>query len=203
MSQESELEARVRKACETAEYAPAATLIVERYGAEIMAFLVSRLRSRSDADEVFAMFAEKLWVGLPGFEWRCTVRSWAYRLARNAANDFAAAAPNRPERNLALSQHASAPQLLERIRTTTAAYRLTGTKDRMRALREQLPSDDQMLLILRIDRGMDWRELATALGDGDSPLDDAQLEREAVRLRKKFERAKARLRELARADGLL
>ena len=41
----------------------------------------------SDADEVFGMFSEKLCAGLPGFEWRCRVKGWAYMLARNAAND--------------------------------------------------------------------------------------------------------------------
>ncbi|MFI5306921.1 MAG: RNA polymerase sigma factor, partial [Polyangiales bacterium] len=155
------------------------------------------------AEEVFAMFAEKLWIGLPRFEWRCSMRSWAYRLARNAANDYLGAASNRPERNLSLTRNAPPSEVMDRVRTTTAAYRRTGTKDRMRELRESLSADDQMLLILRVDRGMDFRELAEALNDSDTPFDSEALEREAARLRKHFERVKERLRELAVERGLL
>lgn len=196
--EESEIEARVREACGRSDYATAATLIIEQHGPEILAFLRARLRSGSDADEVFGSFAEKLWVGLPGFEWRCGVKGWAYRLARNAANDFTTAAQNRPARNLALSKNAPLSRLVERMRSTTALYQQTGAKDRMRELRETLPADDQMLLVLRVDRGMDWRDLAVALGAAPDDLD-----REAARLRKRFERVKERLRELARAEGLI
>ena len=184
------------------DYAAAATLVIERYGGEILAFLRARLRSASDADEVFGSFAEKLWVGLPGFEWRCSLKAWAYRLARNAANDFASAVHNRPGRNLALS-HAPLSRLVDRVRSTTALHHQTGTKDRMRELRETLPPDDQLLLVLRVDREMDWRDIAVALG-ADEPQDHAaRLDQEAARLRKRFERVKERLRALAQAEGLL
>ena len=198
-----DLETRIRMACSTADYVSAATLVIEGYGGEIMAFLLARLRSRSDADEVFATIAEKLWTGLPQFEWRCSLRSWLYRLARNAAIDFSTAAQNRPERHVALSQHGSPSWLADRVRSATATYQQTAAKDRVRELREKLAEDDQMLLILRVDRGMDWRELAAAMGDETAPLEGADLDREAARLRKRFERIKDRLRELAREAGLL
>ena len=73
----------------------------------------------------------------------------------------------------------------------------------MRALREQLEPDDQMLLVLRVDRGMEFRDIAVALAEADAPLDAETLEREAARLRKRFERVKERLRELARSEGLI
>jgi len=199
-----ELETQARAACERADHAAAATLAVEGYGGEIMAFLLARLRSRSDAEEVFATFAERLWIGLPQFEWRCSLRSWAYRIARNAAIDFVGTLHNRADRRLPLSQNEGLAELVDRVRSTTAIYRRTAAKDRMRELRETLAPDDQMLLILRVDRGMDFRELAAALGDGaSSTLEAEQLEREAARLRKRFERVKEQLRALAQADGLL
>jgi len=203
MTADPDLDDRVRAACEADDYSTAATLVIERYGGEIMAFLLSRMRRRSDAEEVFAVVAEKLWIGLPGFEWRCAVLSWVYRLARNAANDYATAAGNRPERNLALSQQASLSALVDRVRSATAPYQQTAVKDRVRELRTQLSADDQMLLILRVDRGMDWRDLAVAMGDEPAPLEGSALEREAARLRKRFERVKDRLREFAIAAGLL
>src|SRR5687767_11773618 len=99
MTAQPELEARVQSACTGGDFATATTLVLEGYGGEIMALLAARLPRRTDADEVFAIVAEKLWLGLPGFEWRCGVLSWFYRLARNAANDYVKAAGNRPERN--------------------------------------------------------------------------------------------------------
>lgn len=206
MGDDLELEARIERACRAGDHANAATLAVEHYGGEILAFLIARMRSTSDGEEVFAAFAEKLWVGLPSFEWRCSLRSWAYRLARNAGNDYAGAAHNRPGRHVPVSQVATLSAAVERVRTTTALYRRTDAKDRVRALREALSPDDQMLLVLRVDRGMDFRELAAAMVDGvdgSEMLDDDALDKSAARLRKRFERVKERLRELARADGLL
>jgi len=198
-----DVEVLAREAVGARDYTRAATLVIEHYGGDIMAFLAARLRSRSDGEEVFAVFAEKLWLGLPGFEWRCSLKSWAYRLARNAANDFAGAAHNREGRRLGLSQHEALAELVDHTRSSTALYRQTGAKDRVRELREALPPDDQMLLILRLDKRMDWRELAVAMGHETAALDTAQLDREAARLRKRFERVKERLRELATAAGLI
>jgi RNA polymerase sigma-70 factor (ECF subfamily) len=197
------MEARIQAACRAGDPAAAATLAIESYGAEILAFLIARLRGRGNAEEVFSMFAEKLWTGLPDFEWRCSVKSWAYRIARNAANDFVTAAQNRPERNLALSGHPSLSALVERVRTATQNYRRTEVKDRVRELRERLAPDDQMLLILRVDQDMAWRDLVVAMGGPDAPLDDAEVDKEAARLRKRFERVKGQLRDLAREAGLL
>ena len=197
----------MRAACEARDYATAANLVISQYGGEVLAFLCARLRSDSHGEEVFATFAEKLWIGLPGFEWRCSLKGWAYRLARNAANDFEAAANNRPRHNLALSSQLQLSALIDRARSTTALHRRTPVKDRMRELRETLAQDDQMLLILRVDRGMAWRDLAAAMSAapaGDDRISDhAELDREAARLRKRFERIKDELRELARAEGLL
>jgi RNA polymerase sigma-70 factor, ECF subfamily len=193
----------VREACDVRDYDRAASLTLGRYGGELLAFVSARLRSAADGEDVFAAFAEKLWLGLPQFEWRCSLRSWCYRLARNAANDFLSLAHHRRELNLAPEAHARLSQLVDRVRTNTRAYLKTAVKDRMQELRETLEPDDQMLLILRVDRGMAWRDLAVAMSDDDATPSDAALDKEAARLRKRFERVKDQLRELARADGLL
>jgi RNA polymerase sigma-70 factor (ECF subfamily) len=197
---DGEFDARIRGACEAGDHSASATLFIEHHGTELLTFLCARLRSRSDGEEVFAIVAEKLWLGLPSFEWRSTLRSWVYRLARNAANDFVGAAHRKPGRRLALPQDAD---FAERVRTTTALYRRTEVKDRMRELREALDPDDQMLLYLRVDRGLDFRELAVAMAAGDVALSEDDLTREAARLRKRFARVKEQLRELARDAGLI
>jgi hypothetical protein len=62
--------------------------------------------------------------------------------------------------------------------------------------------EDQLLLILRIDRDMAWRDIAVAMS-GDVNLGDEALLQESARLRKSFERAKADLKRIAKEHGLL
>lgn len=195
-------EKSIRDAFDRGDLEAAATAALELYGDEILSFLAMRVRNTSDAHEAFSMFAEDFWVGLPKFAWRSSVRTWAYMIARNAAARYASAPHRRAARNLTLSAPGRVSQYIERARSATQLHQQTAVKDRVRALREQLDPDDQMLLVLRIDRSLAWRDLAIAM-TGNDELDDAALDREAVRLRKAFERVKATLKELAQADGLL
>ena len=69
-------------------------------------------------------------------------------------------------------------------------------KSEIRRLREELPEPEQMLLILRVDKALECPEIAAALS-----VDE--LKREAVRLRKQFQRVTEKLRGLARERGIL
>jgi RNA polymerase sigma-70 factor (ECF subfamily) len=195
-------EQKIRDAHATGRLKDAATVTLETYGSEVLSFLSSRLRSTSDAQEAFSMFVEDLWTGLPAFAWRCNMRTWAYTLARNAAARYMATPQRRAERGLDGEDSAEISKLAERLRSATDIYQKTEVKDRFRALRERLEPDDQMLLVLRVDRNLAWRDLALAM-TGDVELDDASIEREAARLRKAFERVKNQLRSLAEQEGLL
>ena len=61
----SEIEARIESAWQAQDFDGAATVVLESYGGEILGFLAARLRSQSDAAEVFSMFTEDLWVSNP------------------------------------------------------------------------------------------------------------------------------------------
>jgi RNA polymerase sigma-70 factor (ECF subfamily) len=197
----AELEPELRRRFDAGDLSGTATLAVERYGPEILGVLTAQLRSSSQAAEAFAMFTEDLWRGLPGFQWRCSLRAWAHRLARNAAIRHVRAPPLRRERNLRLSDADEVWQMAERVRTTTEVHLRSEIKSEIRRLREELPAEDQLLLVLHVDKGMEWREVAAAMADDD--LDEFALERESARLRKRFQAAKDRLRDLARDRGLL
>lgn len=193
-------EATLRAACESGRFDEATTLCLERYGPEILGILAARLRSDGDAAEAFSMFAEDLWRGLPGFAWRCTLRAWCHRVARNAANRFAIAGARRA----AFAQPVPGEAIeavAARIKTTTLVYMKSEVKSEIRRLRDELPPEDQLVLVLRVDKDMEWREVAQALADED--LDEAALVREAARLRKRLQLATVRLRELAAERGLL
>ena len=196
-----QLEAPIREAAARGDHAEAARLTFALYGREIMTFVGARLGCADDGQEAFAMFAEDLWRGIGSFEFRCSVRCWVHILARNAASRFARAPERRRERNRPLSQHPSALAVPD-ARSETRPYHRTEIKQRMRALRERLSGDDQLLLSLHVERGLPFRELALIVHDdlGDS---EELAARAAARLRKRFERVKRALRQFAVAEGLL
>jgi RNA polymerase sigma-70 factor, ECF subfamily len=197
-------EETIRGACARGDFGAAASAAFEAYGSEVLSFLVGRLRSQSNGEEAFSMFAEDLCKGLPAFEFRCSVRGYLYTLARNAGNRYASAPQNRPERNLPVSAQASVSALIDKTRSETAMHRRTAVRDKVRELRERLSEQDQTLLTLHIDRALPWNEIALVLHEGDSaPLAGEELARESARLRKRFERVKAELKTLALAEGLI
>ncbi|HEY6557308.1 MAG TPA: sigma factor [Polyangiaceae bacterium] len=196
----TQTEAAIRSAWDRADFRLAATLLVDAYGSEILGFLAAWMDSRGRASEAFSMFMEDLWVGLPSFGWRCTARGWAYTLARNAARRHA--------RNERRCRHEPLPNdtvsaLIDRAHTRTAPYLNTAVKQRMLLLRQRLSPDDQSLLILRVNRQLPWTELAVVLSDDGLRASNPELAREAARLRKRFQFIKARLKKLARAEGLI
>jgi RNA polymerase sigma-70 factor (ECF subfamily) len=202
-------EAEIRAAWAAEDHDGAVTLLLQIYGDELLSFMIARLRDRCAADEAFALLAEDLWRSLPRFEFRSSVRTWAYTVARHAAARYARAPQRRRDRQLTLSKHGQLSRLVEQYRSRTHAHLRTEVKSRVRELREQLEPDDQMLLILRVDRQLSWRDLAMIMADGEegvesaTPLDAETIDREAARLRKRFERVKAELKRLAKEDGLI
>ena len=182
----------------------AAELTLELYGDEVFGFLATRMRSITDAREVFSIFTEDFWRGLPMFQWRASMRGWVYTLARNAANRYKGAAHNRPERNLTFTKHAPVSRIVQEISSSnrTPLHLRTEVKTRMRALRERLSEEDQILLMLRVDRGLEWRDLALVVEGGEPPQGPA-LEQASARVRKRFQLLKAKLRQLAEEDGLI
>ncbi len=190
----------------------AATRLLEAYGGEIGGFLAASLRDATDAADAFSMFQEDLWRGLPQFEWRASARTWAYTLARHAAVRVRRPAYRRKERPADVMQSELANAMVAKVRTTTAVFLKTEKKDVIRALRAQLTPFERELLVLRIDRGLSWAELAQVLpSDGSDEKAEAppnqvgaqaRSKRQAA-LRKRFERTKEKLRALADEAGLL
>ena len=178
----------------------AATAIVEGYGAEIVGFLVAVLRDRQSAGDVFSQFTEDLWAGIGRFRGESSHRTWAYTLARNAAHRHRRDPLRR--RAVALSECPELAAMEERVRTATVTYMRSEVKNTIRRLRDSLDADDQMLLILRVDRGMAWNEVASVMLDAaaDGAPDTSEVARMSATLRKRFERVKDWLRaEAARA----
>ena len=193
-------EQELRRAWDSGDFGAVTTMALERYGPEILGVLAVQLRSTSDAAEAFSLFSEDLWSGVPGFQWRCSLRAWAHRIARHAALRWATAGARSPERNLSMEQ-GGVFELAAQVRSSTLVHLRTEVKSEVRRLREELPQAEQMLLILRVDKALEWPDVAAALADHD--LDPEELKREAARLRKQFQSVTGKLRKLARERGIL
>jgi RNA polymerase sigma-70 factor (ECF subfamily) len=169
----------------------AASLAIRVLGPRILGYLRAVLRDEGDATEAFGGFAEDLWRGLPHFRRECAFRTWAFRLAWNAALHVRDDAFRRRGRRLDTSE---ASRLADEIRRSSIgrAEHEHAALDRLRAA---LTPEERALLVLRVDQQLPWDEIAAILQGQGAEITSAAL-------RKRFERVKQRLAELARAEGL-
>jgi RNA polymerase sigma-70 factor (ECF subfamily) len=196
----SSIESAIRRLCQAGVYGAAATRAIEAYGNEIRRFIAGRVRNEADARDVFSMFCEDFWQGLPSFGWRCTLRGWAYTIARHSELRHAGS-PLRGREGGDTTLAEIDPSA--RSRTRTPPYARTEVKDRFRRIRGRLSEQDQLILVLRVDRDLQWRDIVQILAGPDVELPAAVIEREGARVRKRFQLIKDRLRQWAAEDGLL
>lgn len=194
MSTDAEpVEAAIRARFDAGDLDGTIAKALEAYADELFGFLIGLARERTQAEDAFSAACERMWRGLPKFRWDSTFRVWAYRIARNeflrTTREVTKARKHTP-----ISDIASVRAAVDRVRSSTPIYERTEVKDKFAELRAQLEPEDLMLLGLRIDRKMAWADIAKVL----AATDDEPSTREVAALRKRFERLKARLRELAR-----
>ena len=193
-------EREIRSKLDTGGARDAAAAAIELYGGEVLGFLHAVARDEDLASEAFSAFSEDLLRGLPGFRWDASLRTWAYALARNALHRLRRDPRRRARNNVPLSNPgADISAIVDQVRTATLPFLRTSVKDELRRLREALDPDDHALLVLRIDRKMSWRDIARALPGEETE----EVDRRAATLRKRFERAKTMLREMATARGII
>lgn len=193
-----DLEQQIQSLLEKGDLQRAASRAVEGYGPEVFGFLVSLVRDTREASEVFSQTCEDLWVGLERFEGRCSMRTWLYTLARHAAARFRRSPHRRPGRRVALSQ---VSEIADRVRTQTLPFLRTEAKGELARIRDALDEEDRALLVLRVDRGLSWNDIALVFAGDDASK--ATLERTSARLRKRFQAVKSEIRTRAREAGLL
>jgi RNA polymerase sigma-70 factor (ECF subfamily) len=192
-----DIERDIRGHCDAGDHNGALTAAIVAYGDEVYSFLVARHRDDDVAADVFSQTTMDLVKSLPTFAWRCSMRTWFYRLARSAAVRYERSPANRRDRREPLSR---VSEVVDQIRSRTQVHLRTEVKDGVRKLREQLDEQDQQLLMLRIDRDLGWNEIAEIIEDDDDP---EVIARASARLRQQFTKLKMKLRELAAAEGLI
>ncbi|HUS32694.1 MAG TPA: sigma-70 family RNA polymerase sigma factor [Kofleriaceae bacterium] len=175
------------------QFEQATVVAIQTLGPQVLGYLTAILGDHERARDVFSVFSEDLWSGLPGYRGDGSFRAWVYRIARNAALRTVRDPYWRRGRRLATEEHSA---LAAAVRSTTKAHARPSADAKLARLRSALTPDEHALLILRVDRDLSWSEIASALTTGKRKPDEAAL-------RKRFERLKAKLRRLAEAEGML
>jgi RNA polymerase sigma-70 factor (ECF subfamily) len=184
------LDANVRNHLARGDVDAAATAAIEGLGPSVFGYLCNVLEE-DDARDVFSMFAEDVWRGLPGFRGEASLRSWAFRIAWHAAARFSRDPYRRRGERLPES---AASRLAGAVLDSSVLP--GGRRERLDRLRAALDPEERTMLVLRVDKGLPWNEIATVLArDGEEATPAA--------LRKRFERLKAKLARLALEHGLI
>jgi RNA polymerase sigma-70 factor (ECF subfamily) len=187
---DEDLERTIARQLAAGDLAAAATAALGGLGPQILGYLAATLRDDTAAYEVFSQFCEELWKSIATFRGDSSFKTWTYKLVMRSVGRYRRDGYRRRARPLDSQISAIADQ----IRSATPPYDRSEVKDRVAHLRAALDPQDQALLFLRVDQKLPWNDVAAVLAAEGEPV-------EVAALRKRFERAKARLRELAVRDG--
>jgi DNA-directed RNA polymerase specialized sigma24 family protein len=144
------------------DFAAAARQALQTHGPELFGFLIGVLDDVNLARTLYGDVGQRAASEIEAFRWRCTLRLWLYGLGRRELRDRrlrrrgVPAARPRPGSDPAVT--------LSRRRTE-----LTGA---IAAIRHALTEEEREILILHVDRRLDWDDLAvTSLGEDASRAD--------------------------------
>jgi RNA polymerase sigma-70 factor (ECF subfamily) len=185
-------EQRVQALLAAGDHRGAASEAIRGLGPKVLGYLRSILRDDQDAADAFSAFAEDLWKGMGSYRGESSFKTWAYKLAWCAAMHIRTDAWKRLGRRF---HSGEASRIADEVRTRSV-LRDEQQRRKLDALRASLEPEEQTLLFLRLDQKMEWKDVATVLSGEGPPLEPAAL-------RKRFERLKERLAQLARSRGLV
>ncbi|HEY5936996.1 MAG TPA: hypothetical protein VIU61_20240 [Kofleriaceae bacterium] len=188
------LDAELRELVKLGSIDRATDRALRAYGPELIGWLCAISANEADAYDAFSWMSEELWKSLRRYQGGCSMRAWCYMLARQGAARVRTRTLQRVEEPI--SSLSSIVQTAGQIWSTTRREQ-TRNEVIYSEIRQSLDAEDQMLLVLRVDRDLSWREIAIVML-GDTTSED-ELTRKAAALRKQFERMKVYLRGLASA----
>ena len=175
----------MRSLLEKGEYEAAVTLVIEAFRPDVLASLSTRL-DEDEANDALSLWSEAVWKDLRSFRWQASLRAWANGVAKHSCSRII----RKPHRHR--EQHLSSSAASWMAASIGASAAISSEQhQKLAVLRGMLDEDEQELLTLRIDRGLEWEEIAYIL------------ETNPAALRKRMERLKKKLEQLARDLGLL
>ena len=184
------IELDIRERLGAGDLQGAVTAGLTAYGPQILGYLRAVLRDGTAAEEAFSLWSEFVWTGIGGFRAEASFRTWAHKLAYSAVQRVLRDPFRRRGERLATT---AMGRIVQDAYSTATAFLEVQGQQHLDTLRATLSADEQTLLILRIDRGLRWREIASVmdLPSGNVPA-----------LRKRYERIKERLRRQVDEQGL-
>lgn len=154
------VEAEVRELLERGDSDLAATAAIKGYSGSVHRFLLSLLRDWEDAGDAHSEWSVRLWGALPAFRWGCPLRTWAFKIAWNVAQNAREKAWRRRRRRLPTGAASALAQEI-RSKSPRTVERRWQVLERLRA---QLSLGDQSLLNLRLEQELSWNEISEILG---------------------------------------
>jgi RNA polymerase sigma-70 factor (ECF subfamily) len=189
-------EMAVREALARDDVREAVESTLALYGAEVFGFMTGVVDDPVMARDVYVRFAERMWRAVGRFRWHCSLRTWCYALARSEMARRRAEPPRSARVPSARATLTAGPDVDSLSACTMAGGTLRGRVD---ILRSELVPEDRELLVLRVDRGFSWRDMALTILDNVS---EDEIERESARLRLRFVAVKEQLARAAAAHGI-
>lgn len=186
----------IRACCQRQDAKTATLCALRHHGRELLAFLYGVLGDDAAEDANQELWAA-IFSSILSFQGQSRFRTWAYVIAWRICGAFLR---DRDRRRL-LEPLSAVPELLSdeaqlRVRC------LTGMRATLESavgrIRQRLAPEERMLLILRVDQELSWREIASILLP-----DGSQIEQEEQRLRQRFVRIKNKIRQEACKIGLM
>jgi DNA-directed RNA polymerase specialized sigma24 family protein len=154
-------------------------------------FLRSRTASRNSMEEVYSVFTEDVWKGLPQLRSDKHMRSWLYVVARNALS-----------RHVRFKRRWRLRHTFSGLETLPAELRQSyGTREgnlaQLSPLLAELNEADRRLLDQRLVKSLAWRDIALESARAAGDTSEAFVTRESARLRKRYQLLLLTLRQRA------
>lgn len=184
----ADLEGTVKALLAHGNVAEAVTLVIRECGDGVRGDLRGMLKDEDDVKDAFSEWSQRVLRGLPGFEFRCSLRTWCARLAVNVSLNFREDAWHRKVRRF---ESGEASGLAQSTHGSSNRRRIL-----LRELRKELDLRERTLLYLRADLELPWNQIAEVLTRQGDPVD-------AGTVSKRFERLKAKIARLARRRHLV
>lgn len=167
------------------------------HGDRIFGVLCRLARNGADADDAFGDFYLDVIKGIHTLRLDSNLGAWLYTVALNALR-------RRKKRDPRQHETADEAKLRDVARKSTTTWRKEQEqrKEQLSDLLDELEEEDRAIVLLYSEGSLSWIAVAGIVSDPEGLLDEKALKKEAARLKKRYERAKEKLHELAKKRGL-
>lgn len=138
----------------------AATAFYRQYSPKLRRFLVAKLPSEADAEELLQDIFLAVFDSLPIYRGECSVLSWIYSIARHEVADFYR---KRYVRELVEKTNPLFEELLETVETPEKVWDKTKIKARFFGAYNSLNQSYQDVLSYRYELSLSVKEIATKM----------------------------------------